>query len=206
MNLNTKTEKIEAILAWLGTGSLNVFGVPLAGKDTQCSELALILSAKTFGGGDILRNSKTSDTLQSEINNGKLAPKDEYLSLILPYFGREEFTDKPLVLSSVGRWLGEEEAVIQAAAQSNHPIKAAVFLELQPQEAHDRLEVAERDRTDDSKHILETRFDEFDTKTRPVLETYKAKGLLISIDGNQAISDVTDEIIDALYNKAKEQA
>jgi adenylate kinase len=68
------------------------------------------------------------------------------------------------------------------------------------------LEVAERDRTDDSKHILETRFDEFDTKTRPVLETYKAKGLLISIDGNQAISDVTDEIIDALYNKAKEQA
>ena len=205
MNSNTKTEKIETIIAWVGTGSINVFGVPLAGKDTQCAELALALSAETFGGGDILRNSKTSDNLQSEINNGKLAPMEEYLSLILPYFGRKEFVGKPLVLSSIGRWLGEEDAVMQAAEQSNHPIKAAVFLELQPQEAHDRLEVAERGRTDDSKHILETRFDEFDTKTRPVLETYKAKGLLLSIDGNQAINDVTDEIIDALYRKAKEQ-
>ena len=203
MQINKDDPRIKIITDWLGTGAINVFGVPLAGKDTQCELLSELLGSVTFGGGDILRNSKTSDALQTDINSGKLAPTDEYLSLILPYFSRDEFTGKSLVLSSIGRWSGEETVVIDAANKSGHPIKASILLELTPEEAHARLEDAQRDRDDDAAHILEVRFTEFEQKTRPVLTTYAHQDLLISVDGNQPVEAVTEAIVEGLLQKAQ---
>lgn len=202
-NININPDHVAAIAKWLGTGSINVFGMPFSGKDTQCGRLADLLNAATFGGGDILRNSKTSEQLQTEINGGKLAPTTEYLSLILPYFQRDEFRDKPLVLSSIGRWEGEEQTVIPAATKAKHPIKAAIFLDMPHDEAQARLNVAARDRADDSSDILQTRFNEFDTKTKPVLAVYESHNLLVAIDAVQTPDEVTVAIIEALYLKSQ---
>ncbi len=203
-NTNINADHIATIAKWLGTGSINVFGMPFSGKDTQCGRLAELLDAVTFGGGDILRNSKTSEQLQTEINGGKLAPTTEYLSLILPYFQRDEFQGKPLVLSSIGRWAGEEQTVIPAATEADHPIKAAIFLDMPHDEAQARLDVAARDRVDDSADILQTRFNEFDTKTQPVLAVYESQNLLITINAVQTPDEVTAAIIEALYLKSQE--
>ena len=36
----TFEEKINTIKSWLGTGSINIFGLPMSGKDTQGLRLA----------------------------------------------------------------------------------------------------------------------------------------------------------------------
>ena len=48
-------EKIETIKEWLGTGSINIFGLPMSGKDTQGIKLAETLGAKFLSSGLIIR-------------------------------------------------------------------------------------------------------------------------------------------------------
>jgi adenylate kinase len=205
MTVEIAGEKLLAIKQWLGTGSINIFGMPFSGKDTQCERLANLLDAATFGGGDILRNSKVPAATAEALRVGELVPQDEFLAMILPHFKSDYFVGKPLVLSSVGRWKGEENSVFQAAEQSGHPIKVAICLELSHDEAIARLQTADRSRSDDETHILETRFEEFSQKTEPVLDAYKKAGLLVSVDGDQSFDAVTQTIIDALYEQSQKK-
>ena len=102
-------QKIAIIKEWLGTGSINVFGLPFSGKDTVGIKLAEMLGAKFISSGLILRAAEKEDSvLAKELSAGNLAPTDTFRKIILPYFGRDELNGAPLVLSSVGRWEGEE--------------------------------------------------------------------------------------------------
>ena len=48
-------EKIQKIKEWLGTGSINIFGLPMSGKDTQGIRLAEAIGAKFLSSGMIIR-------------------------------------------------------------------------------------------------------------------------------------------------------
>lgn len=201
---------MQPVRTWLGTGSVNFFGYPFAGKDTQGALLAKELDAPVIGGGDILRNSVIPDHVRETINKGGLAPTEDYLNIILPYFSKPEFAGKPLVLSSVGRWSGEEQAVIQAAAGADHPIKAVVFLNLEERTVWRRFEQSQRDlhqsrgpRHDDAADSLEKRLEEFRIKTLPVIEFYRSLGLVIDINTEHPIEDVHAEIIRQLAERTK---
>ena len=135
---NTPSANILALKLWLGTGSINVFGLPFSGKDTHGSRLAETFDALMLGGGDILRNSVIPDHVQKDMESGRLIPTDDYIRIVLPYLSSDQFTGRPLILSSVGRWKGEEPGVMMAANTSNHPLKAAVFLSVSEETAHKR--------------------------------------------------------------------
>ena len=198
---------IETIKQWLGTGAINIFGLPFAGKDTHGHKLAKLFNASIMGGGDILRNSVIPPHVREIIDSGKLAPTDDYVRIVLPYLSRDEFAGRPLILSSVGRWHGEEPGVIAAAAAANHPIKAALFLSVSETTAHKRFLESREDeargvRADDAEHILKTRFTEFSEKTLPVVEFYREKEILIEVDGNPPKEDVHQTILRGLLSLA----
>ncbi len=193
-------KKLEEIGSWLGSGSINIFGLPFAGKDTHGKELSRFFDAPLIGGGDIIRNSQGNQEVKDTIAAGFLAPTDKYLALILPYLSQDMFAGHPLVLSSVGRWHGEEEAIEAGARESGHPIKCVLFLNVTLEEAHRRWQLAERGREDDTDHkILETRFSEFDKKTSPVIDYWRDKDLLIEIDSMQPELQVTRDIIEKIH-------
>ena len=202
------TTDIEIITQWLGTGAINIFGLPFAGKDTHGHRLAELFGASIMGGGDILRNSVIPPHVKEIIDSGRLAPTDDYVRIVLPYLSREEFADRPLVLSSVGRWHGEEPGVIEAAAAANHPLKAVLFLSVSEAVAHERFVASREDETrgeraDDAEHILATRFTEFRDKTLPVIESYREKGMLIEVDGNPPKDEVHQTILRGLLRLAQ---
>lgn len=198
---------VELIKKWLGSGSVNIFGLPFSGKDTHCHKLAEQIDAKVVGGGDILRSKYGPQHIKDHIATGALAPTDEFLNIVLPYLAQKKYADKPLILSSVGRWHGEEPSVIQAAADSGHPIKAVIFLDIDKQEVIKRRELSlnlndRGARHDDAMESLEKRFQEFETKTLPVVDYYRQVGLLIEVDGKPPIASVSDEIVRQLASKA----
>lgn len=197
--------EIKTIRDWLQTGSINIFGMPFSGKDTHGHELSKMFNAPLIGGGDILRSSKGPKHIQEHIGKGHLAPSDEYLAIVLPYLERAEFNGRPLILSTVGRWHGEESSVLEAAKKSGHSVKAVIYLSITEDEARKRWMLANRQRDDDAEHILETRFKEFHDKTLPVVEYYRDLGLLIEVDGIPARQQVTDEIFLQLAALAKSQ-
>ena len=200
-------EKILAIKNWLGTGSINIFGLPMSGKDTQGIRLAEDLNAKFLSSGIIIR-AKEAEIKKSYTDHGALIPTDIFYEWVLPYFSRPDLKDSPLVLSSVGRWSGEEDAVMESARNSNHEIKAVILLNVSEADVETRFEAAkilgDRGEREDDKDLetFRTRLLEFRTKTIPVLQHYKAINLLININGDQSRDIVYDEIINKLYERA----
>ena len=207
------TDHLEKIKKWLGAGAINIFGLPFAGKDTHGHELAELLDAPLLSSGKVFRDSK--DSLSPEIreilDTGGLPPSDVFLSLFAPYFQREEFADKPLMLSSVGRWIGEEQEIIKAAADSGHPIKAIVYLHLKEATVYERQAHSQKagdrgNRPEDAVHILKTRIDEFNNKTIPVIEEYRKQGLVIEVDSDASKEEVLKSILARLFMLASANA
>jgi adenylate kinase len=203
--MNEKTQKIAG---WLGTGSINIFGRPFAGKDTQGSILADIFGGVLIGGGDILRSHHDPKKIEEVMAAGGIIPSDFYLHMVLPYLSQEDFKDKPLILSAVGRSEGEETTIMKATADSNHPTKAVILLHLTEEEVWRRFDAAKQqhdrgDRTDDQRDVLATRLQKFRDKTMPVIDFYRKNGLLIELDGTLPREQVTEEILQSLAEKAE---
>ncbi len=204
-------EKIATIKDWLGTGSINIFGLPMSGKDTVGIRLAETLGARFLSSGIIIRAMEQSQN-KHYTDGGDLAPTDVFYQWVLPYFYREDLEDSALVLSSVGRWSGEEDAVIDSADAGGHPIKAVILLNISEADVMVRWE-AVRDagaresgqettkREDDKKRsVFEKRITEFNEKTIPVLKHYQQLGMLIPVQADMSRDEVFSLIIDKLYD------
>jgi adenylate kinase len=202
-------DKIATIKQWLGTGSINIFGLPMSGKDTQGVRLAETLGAKFLSSGLIIR-AKEEETRQSYTEHGALIPTNIFYEWVLPYFEREDLRPYPLILSSIGRWSGEETQVMSVAAGSGHEIKAVILLNISEADVESRFEAAkligDRGERKDDKDIetFRVRMEEFRTKTLPVLQHYKGMDLLINVNGDQRRELVFNEIVEKLYEKASQ--
>lgn len=199
-------DKVAVIKQWLGTGSINIFGLPMSGKDTQGIRLAEALGAKFLSSGMIIRAMETQ-TRQHFSDQGTLIPTNLFYEWVLPYFERQDLYQYPLVLSSIGRWHGEEDQVMSVAAGAGHEIKVALVLDISEADVTRRFEEAKvlndrGDRQDDKDHaVFQTRLKEFREKTAPVLRYYQSKGLLVEVNGDQTREKVFNEIIDKLYRR-----
>ena len=202
-------DKIETIKTWLGTGSINIFGLPMSGKDTQGVRLAKALGAKLLSSGLIIR-AKEKETQKSYSDEGALIPTNIFYEWVLPYFERKDLFHYPLILSSIGRWAGEENSVLSTAAGAGHDIKAAILLNISEADVENRFIAAktlnDRGEREDDKDlaIFRTRLKEFRVKTMPVIEHYRSLDLLIVVNGDQTRDAVFNEIVEKLYAKALE--
>ena len=202
-------DKINAIKSWLDTGSINIFGLPMSGKDTQGIKLAQALDAKFLSSGMIIR-AMEQETKQDLTSDGSLIPTNTFYQWVLPYFERRDLFQYPLILSSIGRWQGEEDQVMSVAAGAGHPIKAVILLNISEADVENRFQESKNlndrgDRQDDKDlEVFRTRLQEFRQKTIPVLQHYKTLGLLIEVNGDQSRNAVFNEIIAKLYAKASQ--
>lgn len=201
-------EKITAIKNWLGTGSINIFGLPMSGKDTQGIKLAEALKGKFLSSGIIIR-AMEKETHQNLSGNGNLIPTNLFYEWVLPYFERRDLFQYPLILSSIGRWSGEEDEVMSVASGAGHPIKATIILDVSEADVERRFENAKAlndrgERFDDKDmEIFKNRIKEFNEKTIPVLNHYNNLGLLIRVKGDDTREEVFNNMIEKLYTFAK---
>jgi len=204
----TQQAKRTVVRQWLGSGSIDVFGIQFSGKDTQCQRLAAWLGGSVVGGGQIMRNSEwVPQRVRDIIDRGDLAPFDDYVAIMSPYFAKQELAGRPMLLSSVGRAHGEEPAVLRAAAESGHALKAVVWLEMDEQTVWKRWqlmkELKDREvRVDDDETGLRTRLERFRARTLPVQEFYSKLGILISVDGERSPEEGESSILIRRYDLA----
>jgi len=202
-------DHLYKIKEWLGSGSINIFGLPFAGKDTHGRKLAELFDASLLSSGEVFRNSELEPEVKATLDAGLLPASDVFFNIFTPYLSKPEFANKPLILSSVGRWIGEEKGIIQAADSAGHPIKAVIYLHLDEEMVHRRYEASREigdrgDRADDEAHKLETRISEFNAKTLPVIEEYRKLGLLIEVNSDATKSEVLESILARLFMLSSE--
>lgn len=203
-------KQIQTIAEWLKTGSINVFGQPFAGKDTQARVLAEYFDGVVISGGDIMRRSRENIKVQKAMAEGGIVPSELFEEIVLPVFSNPKFTNQPLVLSEVGRMEGEQQVITRAAQSSGHTQKAVVLLSLPESEVFKRFETAKEkhdrgDRADDRQEVLQTRLDNYREKVFPVIDWYRDKGMLVEVDGTLPPEDVTKEILARLENLANQE-
>ncbi|MBR2587348.1 nucleoside monophosphate kinase [Candidatus Saccharibacteria bacterium] len=197
-------QKISFIKQWLGTGSINIFGLPMSGKDTVGVKLAEALGGKFLSSGLIIRANEEL-TRQHFTDQGELAPTDVFYDWVLPYFDKPELKPFPLVLSSIGRWAGEEDTVMERARSSGHEIKAAVILNISEADVMSRWQAVAtlKDRgmrlDDEKPEVFEKRITEFRQKTAPVILHYRSLGLLVEVGADADRDTVFSNLINQLY-------
>ena len=201
-------EQTQKIAAWLKTGSINIFGRPFAGKDTQGQLLADMFHGPLIGGGDILRHHDDPEKIEKIMASGGIIPSDFYFEMVLPYLSRDEFKNGPLILSAVGRSEGEETTILKATNDSGHPMRAVILLDLSEEEVWKRFDASAKqhdrgERTDDHREVLANRLEKFRTKTLPVIAYYRRAGLLIEVNGALSREEVTSSILEQLAARAK---
>jgi adenylate kinase len=122
---------------------------------------------------------------------GLLIPDAETIQIVNEYLSRNEYS-KGYILDGFPRNL------YQAKTFSNH-IDSVIYLKVSDKESLWRIAGREGEgRDDDTVAAMKKRIDIFHTVTKPVLDYYRKKELLVEIDGSKSIKMVNEYILKSL--------
>ena len=167
-----------------------LLGPPGAGKDTQCDLLSKEYNTKTVSTGKILREEiKKKTKLGKEIK--EMMKKGDLISDSVV----EEIINKEIKKSKNSIILdGSPRDIEQAKVLKN--IDLVIFLKCTKKEIVQRLlkRAKIEHRVDDTKEVVEHRWDVYEKETKPVVSFYKKKKILKEVNGDLSINQVYKQI------------
>ncbi|MBI2106362.1 nucleoside monophosphate kinase [Candidatus Woesearchaeota archaeon] len=167
-----------------------LLGPPGAGKDTQCDLLSKQYKTKTVSTGKILREeikkkTKLGKEIKEMMRKGDLI-SDEVVEKII----NEEIkkSNQSIILD------GSPRDLAQAKILKN--IDLVIFLKCTKKIIIKRLlkRAKIEHRVDDTKKVIEHRWDVYEKETKPVISFYKKKKMIKEVNGDVSISLVYKEI------------
>ncbi len=178
---------------------------PGAGKGTQAAKLAAHYSIAHLASGELLRKEVAAGTeigraVAGFLKRGDLVP-DELVIEMLTAPVLEAASRGGYVLDGFPRTLRQAEEAYRVAQQiEGIELQAVIHLEVSREELGRRLLVrAEREgRTDDTEAVISHRLEVFSSETEPLLDFYAERGLVVDIDGEQAVDQVFADTVAAV--------
>lgn len=173
--------------------NLVIMGLPGSGKGTQAERIAQHYGVKHMTSGDMLRDEverkgKYAKTIQDLMETGELFPDDLVNKLFLEHVPHDNF-----ILDGYPRRLSQTETF--------QNIDAVIYIEVPEAEVVKRILHRNQGRADDTPEAVQTRLDAFKEETAPVLDYYRKKGLLMSIDGRGTVDEVFERVREAIFKK-----
>ncbi len=104
-----------------------------------------------------------------------------------------------IILDGFPRTINQAKALENKTNQLNVNIKAVLNLDITDQKILNRLEG--RGREDDKPELIKNRLKVYRNQTEPLLEFYRERSLLETINGDQLEADVSSAIINVLKAK-----
>jgi adenylate kinase len=185
---------------------LNValFGPPGAGKGTQSKLLLEKFNLVYISTGDILRTEIKEGTplgvkAKTIIDKGGLVD-DELIVQIIERKIRLHTDAKGFLFDGFPRTLVQAYILEGLLLKLNTSLSCMVALEVSKDELMKRLlhRATIEGRVDDTEEIINVRLNEYETKTVPVKNFYKEKGLFHPIDGMGELADIYLRLTDAI--------
>ena len=183
---------------------LVVLGPPGAGKGTQAVRIAEQFSCADIATGDIFRANVAEGTelgriAQEYMDSGDLVPDEVVIAMVTERLVEPD-CEGGFVLDGFPRTVAQAEALDSRLAMLSTPLHAALNFEITEDELLRRLagRAAELHRSDDSEQTIRHRLEVFAIKTRPLIDYYAHRGLLVNVDAIGPIEVVTKRILDDL--------
>jgi adenylate kinase len=188
-------------------------GPPAAGKGTQAGRLVDRFGGVHIATGDILRSNadrgtELGRTASRYMDRGELVPDDVMIEMVLERLGEGDCAGG-FVLDGFPRTVPQAEALGKRLEELGRPLDAVVSLQVGEDELRERLaaRAEEQDRAeDDDEDAIRRRLELFDRETEPLLDFYDGKGLLVSVDAEGDVDEVTGRIAAALDGRGDQGA
>ena len=194
-----------------------LLGAPGAGKGTQAAKLVEEFATPHISTGDILRAAVKNQTelgkkAKGYMDAGDLVPDSLIIDLMDERL-REPDCEKGFILDGFPRTTAQAVALDDMLVRLERPLDAALLVDVDPEVIIKRLterrcckecgyigtaadatcpkcggEMYQRD--DDNETTVRNRLDVYAKSTSPLIDYYKGKGLLKSVDGDRPVETV----------------
>lgn len=175
-------------------------GAPGAGKGTQASRIAARYDVPAISTGSIFRQNIAEGTplgvkVKEIMDAGQLVSDEITDEIVADRLQQEDARDGWL-LDGYPRNLHQ----VSALDEAGHKVDAVISLLVDEEDLISRLlKRAEIEgRSDDNEETIRTRMQVYTAETEPVLQTYAERGLLVEVDGEGEIDEVTDRVVKEL--------
>jgi adenylate kinase len=181
-----------------------LLGAPGSGKGTQGTRLADHLGVPHVSSGELLREHVAAGTelgrqVADFVTRGELVPDDLVMAIVGEAVRAARDTGG-YVLDGFPRSLSQAERAYAAAAPGGDTADAVIYLAVPDDVARERLAGRAREgRSDDADaSVVERRLRVFHEETEPLLDFYRERGILKTIDAGPSPDDVTTAIFEAV--------
>jgi len=183
---------------------LIMMGPPGAGKGTQAKFVAEHFGIPAISTGDIFRANVSEGTplgieAKRYMDAGDYVP-DEVTNLMVRNRIDEKDADPGFLLDGYPRTLAQVKELDGMIEYTGHSLDAVVVLTVDPDEIVERLlqRAQVEGRADDTEDVIRKRQEIYAEQTEPLIEVYRARGILIEVDGMGEVAEVTQRIFEAL--------
>ena len=173
-----------------------LMGAPGAGKGTQAKRLQEALSLPQVATGDLFRYNLKQETELGLLANkymdaGELVPDSVTIAMVRERLAQADCASGA-ILDGFPRNPLQAEALDSLLEELGGRVVVVPYIHVSQEELVRRLiKRAELEgRADDNEETVRNRMRVYQKQTEPLLAYYRAKGLLVEINGQQAIDDV----------------
>ncbi len=170
-------------------------GPPGAGKGTQAQTLAQYRNIPHISTGDILRGAMQAQShlgikAQSYVDRGELVPDQLIQDMVEDRLSQPD-TKVGWILDGFPRTVSQARFLDDLLQFVQHSVRV-INLEVPDEVLIDRL--LARGRQDDTPEVIRRRLEVYREQTEPLINFYRDRHQLLSVNGNQLLSEVTGEL------------
>ena len=209
--------------------NLLIMGLPGAGKGTQAAKIVEQFHVAHISTGDMFRAAMANETemgvlAKSYISKGELVPDEVTNGIVKERLAQDDIKGTGFLLDGYPRTIDQAHALDKILADLGIQLDAVINIEVNPDSLLERLsgriihretgetfhkvfnppvDYKEEDyyqREDDKPETVKRRLDVNIAQGQPIIDHYRAQGLVHDIQGNQEIEAVFSNIEKVLSN------
>jgi adenylate kinase len=175
-------------------------GPPGSGKGTQAERLARRLELVHLSTGELLRQAREAGSplgleAAKYFESGRLAPDSLVLQVVSDRLSGLD-AGQGCLFDGFPRKLSQAEALDELLAQRGTPLDRVIELDVGDEELLRRL--SGRGRVDDDEATVRRRLEVYQRETRPLVDYYRRRGVLTTIDATGSVDDIARRIESSL--------
>ena len=177
-----------------------LLGAPGSGKGTQAEKIVQKYQIPHISTGDLLRAEVAAGTGLGQradviMKSGALVSDEIILDMVRSRLSNPD-VDNGFMLDGFPRTLPQAEGLDKLLTEMDQPLDVVLFLDVDYSEIMQRL--LARKRADDNEDTIRKRLQVYEAETAPLIDYYKTKGNLRSVQGIGTIDEITTHVFKTL--------
>lgn len=179
-----------------------------SGKGTQAKRISGEYSIPHIATGDILRDAIARETplgleVKPIVESGRLV-SDELMTALIRERIEADDTRNGFVFDGFPRTLPQAEALDEMLREIGRELSIVFELQIPDEACMERLlkRAQEEGRTDDTPDVIARRLEIYHSETEPLVEHYRAQGIVVGVQADATVNEVFNQIQQALEQVA----